>query len=334
MAGFYVAPPPLRPAPDLRVVPLDTIWVHEDYDRSRLLALQDAIGKQGVLENPVVVGSLTAAVAGKHRFVHLDGANRVAALRSLGCTHVVVQVVDLHRPQQVWLSTWAHRTWVDPVQFLGHLQRLPEVDLQPLSRPSEVTEDRTAAAFIFCKQGAYQLSLRRPTVNSRIAVLHATVSLYRRRIERCLLPLWPEPHIVAGHLATSAPDQPERVLITFVPLEATDFSELASQGVRIPPGVTRFVLRGGRAMGVNAPLSILRSGGCGVSADTWLAIVRKEQPVIMRGPCRVREYLGWRDYDDDEPLILYHGRRCGLNSTSGSPKDAVYRPPASARRVG
>jgi hypothetical protein len=306
VTGYYEAPAPLRPAPDLRVVPLDTIWVHEGSDPSRFVALRDAIGRQGVLENPVVVGSVTDAAAGEHRFVHLDGANRVAVLRALGCTHVVVQVVDLHQPQQVRLSTWAHRTWVNSVDFLGRLQRLPEVDLQPLSLVGDATEDSVAAAFIFCKHGAYQLCLQKPTVISRIAALHATVSLYSGHIERCQLPLRPEPHIVASHLATGALDEPDHALITFVPLKATDFLELASQAVRVPPGVTRFVLRGGRAMGVNAPLSILGPNGCAASAGNWLATLREERPVIMPGPCRVREYLGWRDYDDDEPLLLYH----------------------------
>jgi hypothetical protein len=333
MAGYYEAPAPPRPAPDLRVVPLDTVWVHEDPDPSRFVALRDAIGKQGVLENPVVVGSVTGAAADRHRFVHLDGANRVAALRALGCTHVPVQVVDLHQPQQVRLSTWAHRTWVDPVDFLGQLQHLPEVDLQPLSRVCDTTAARAAAAFIFCKQGAYQLCLRRPTVASRLATLQAAVSLYSRRIERYQLPLWPEPHIVARHLETGAVDEPQHVLITFVPLQAEDFLHLASQGVRVPPGVTRFVLHGGRAMGVNAPLSILGPHGCTASADNWLATLRKEQPVIMAGPCRVREYPGWRDYDDDEPLLLYHEIRVGLDFNSVCPTNQSVRSPLAGAKA-
>jgi hypothetical protein len=303
--------------PDLRVVPLDTIWIHENCDRSRLPALLDAIGEQGVLENPVIVGSVTPALAGEHRFVHLDGANRVAALRSLGCTHIVVQVVDLCHAQQVRLSTWAHLTSVDPMDFLRHLERLPEVDLHPISRESDATEYPAAAAFIFCRQGAYMLSLRKATVISRIAVLQATVSLYSCRIERCRLPLWPEPQIVTRYLAAGARDDADHVLITFVPLGASDFLELASQGLRAPPGVTRFVLRGGRAIGINAPLSVLGSDGCAAGADNWLATVRKERPVVMPGPCRIREYLGWRDYDDDEPLILYQGKRPGTGSMNG-----------------
>jgi len=299
-------------APDLRVVPLDTIWVHENPDPSRFLALLDAIGQQGVLESPVVVSSITAATVGHHRFVQLDGANRVAALRALGCTHVAVQVADLQQPQQVRLSTWAHRAWVDPVDFLGHLQRLPEVDLQPLSRAGEATEDHAAAAFIFCKQGTYQLSLRKSTVVNRIATLRAVVTLYSRHIERYKLPLWPEPQVVAKHLATGGFDEPRHVLITFVPLRAEDFLELASQGIPVPPGVTRFVLHGGRAMGLNVPLSILGPGACAANTNTWLATLCEVQPVIVPGPCRVREYLGWREYD--EPLLVYHENRSGWGS--------------------
>jgi len=300
----------------LRVVPLDTIWVHENPDPSRFLALLDAMGQQGVLENPVVVSAVTAAAVGHHRFVHLDGANRVAALRALGCTHVAVQIVDLHQSQQVRLSTWAHRTWVDPVDFLGYLQRLPEVDLQPLCREEEATEDDATAAFIFCKQGTYQLSLRRPTLVNRIATLQAVVTFYRRHIERYKLPLWPEPQVVARHLAPGTLDEPHYVLLTFVPLPAEDFLELASRGVPVPPGVTRFVLHGGRAMGLNTPLSILGPGACATSANTWLATRRAVQPVIVPGPCRVREYLGWREYDDDEPLLVYHDNHLVLQEPS------------------
>ena len=329
MASYYDAPTSLRP--DLRVVPLDTIWIHENCDRSRLPALLDAIGEQGVLENPVIVGSVTPA--GEHRFVHLDGANRVAALRSLGCTHVAVQVVDLCHAQQVRLSTWAHVTSVDPVDFLSHLERLPEVDLRPLGREGNATDYPAAAAFIFSRQGAYLLSLRRPTAISRIAVLQAMVSLYSRRIERYQLPLWPEPHIVTRHLATSASDEPDHILITFVPLVPSDFLELASQGVQMPPGVTRFVLRCGRAIGINAPLSILGSDRCTASADNWLATVHKEQPAVMPGPCRVREYLGWRDYDDDEPLLLYHGKRPGTGSMNGIFEKHSLRATSARRRL-
>ena len=62
-------------------------------------------------------------------------------------------------------------------------------------------------------------------------------------------------------------------------------------------------------MGLNVPLSLLRAGTCATSAAAWLATLRGVQPVIVPGPCRVREYLGWRDYEADEPLLVYHPTR-------------------------
>jgi hypothetical protein len=302
-------PAPAWSAPDLRVVPIDTIWLHENPDPSRSLALIDSIRQQGELENPIVVSSVTADVPGHCSCVHLDGANRLIALRALGCTRVAVQVVDLYQPQQVRLSTWAHRTRVEAVDFLGHLKRLPGADLQPLSREWEATMDPATAAFIFCQQGAYQLSLQKPTLVNRIEMLQMMVAFYGRRIERYKLPLLPEPQVVARHLAPGAPDEPHHVLITFVPLRPEEFLELVSRRVQAPPGMTRFVLHGGRVIGLNVPLALLGPGTCASSADTWLASLRGVQPVIMPGPCRVLDYLGWRDYDDEEPLLVYHPTR-------------------------
>jgi hypothetical protein len=195
---------------------------------------------------------------------------------------------------------------VNPVHFFVHLRSIPGVDLQPLGREGKAVEEHAAAAFIFCQQSVYQLSLRKPTVINRLATLRAVVEFYGQHIERYKLPLWPEPQVVARHLATGALDEPHHALITFVPLQAEEFLELASQGIPAPPGVTRFVLHGGRAIGLNVPLSLLGSGTCAAHADDWLAAYREVQPVIVPGPCRVREYLGWRDYDADEPLLVYH----------------------------
>jgi hypothetical protein len=62
---------PAWPCPDLRVVPLESIWSHEHIDQSRSGALQNAIRQQGMLENPVVVSAIPAAAPGPHRFIQL-----------------------------------------------------------------------------------------------------------------------------------------------------------------------------------------------------------------------------------------------------------------------
>ena len=301
---FHSRLAPALQAPDLRVVPIDSIRVHEDFDPSRCPALRDAIAQQGQLANPVIVGQLSTTAPGNHRFVHLDGANRLAVLRALGCTRVVVQVVDLYQPQQVGLATWAHRTQVDPIAFLAYLQSLSGAHVQPIA--GDVSEAPAAAACIFLNNGAYQLTLRQPDVLTWVETLRAIVAFYSTRLERHKLPLVPEPQAVARHVRTGA--HAERMaLITFAPPPIESFLALALQGLTAPPGVTRFMLYGGRALGLNVALDCLGAGACAARVDACLVACREVLPVIVPGPCWVKEYAGWRDYD--EPLLLYSAFR-------------------------
>jgi hypothetical protein len=63
-----------------------------------------------------------APIPGTDRYVVLDGANRTSAIQSIGCPHMLVQVVDYER--QVQLYTWFHliagRT---PATFLEEISR-------------------------------------------------------------------------------------------------------------------------------------------------------------------------------------------------------------------
>src|SRR5262249_43417076 len=166
--------------------------------------------------------------------------------------------------------TWAHRTWVEPDKFFEQLQDLPGVDIQPLYQQGAAITDHATAACIFCKQGAYQLSLRQPTVVHRSLTLQAVVAPYNRYIERHKLPLVPAPQVVAQYVVPGVHDTLHAVLLTFGPLPTEEFLALVALGVPTPPGVTRFVLPEGRAMGLNVPLALL-GPGMGISrADAWL----------------------------------------------------------------
>ncbi len=231
---FHSRLAPALQAPDLRVVPIDSIRVHEDFDPSRCPALRDAIAQQGQLANPVIVGAHVQPIAG-------------------------------------------------------------DVSVAP-----------AAAACIFLNNGAYQLTLRQPDVLTWVETLRAIVAFYSTRLERHKLPLVPEPQAVARHVRTGA--HAERMaLITFAPPPIESFLALALQGLTAPPGVTRFMLYGGRALGLNVALDCLGAGACAARVDACLAACREVLPVIVPGPCRVKEYAGWRDYD--EPLLLYSAFR-------------------------
>lgn len=297
---------PSPKSPRLYVAPLDGIAIHEEQDVSRAPRLRDLIERQGRLENPVIVCRLPAPAFGNGNsspFVHLDGANRLTSLRALGCQMVAVQVVDLENPADVSLSSWAHRMRVDPCDFLAYLRRLPGLDIQRLRVWDNGGVDQTdTAAFVFLERSAFQLRLRSAALINRVEVLRGMVAYYAARIERMKLPLCPDPRIVAKHLNSCARDG-ANMLVTFPPFQPGDFLRLAAQHVPAPPGITRFVLSGGRAMGIDIPLHLLTPDACAAKIKRWLTRLHDIRPVIIPPQCRVKEYMGWRDYED--PLLVY-----------------------------
>jgi hypothetical protein len=92
----------------VKLIELDEIHVHENCDSTRSHLLAKTIATDGLQHHPIIVGRV------KNRpLVHLDGANRIAALRHLECRHVAAQIVDYRDDKAVSLDTWSHITILD-----------------------------------------------------------------------------------------------------------------------------------------------------------------------------------------------------------------------------
>ncbi|MGH2435514.1 MAG: ParB N-terminal domain-containing protein, partial [bacterium] len=65
--------------PDLRIIATEEVFVHEDHDPVRVDRLVASLRDDGVLRNPPVAAPLSGG-----GYVVLDGANRAAALASIG----------------------------------------------------------------------------------------------------------------------------------------------------------------------------------------------------------------------------------------------------------
>ncbi len=89
--------------PDLRIVAQDDLLLHEEEDLERVARLIDRLSADGILKNPPIVASLTGSL----RYMLLDGANRVSALRNLEVPHLLVQVARYDEPELV-ISHWNH----------------------------------------------------------------------------------------------------------------------------------------------------------------------------------------------------------------------------------
>jgi hypothetical protein len=227
------------PPPDLRIVPTNTLFPHEEHDSQRSEPLVDRLRTEAYVINPPIVASMA-----DETFVILDGANRCHAFARLGYVHSLVQVVS-YEAGTVELSTWQHVVcnW-DTDKFIQHILQMPDIGvtegpnkdaiahvqlvdgrLLALNAPVETTHERNAALRHFV--GIYQ----------RNATLHRTAVAEPARI----WPLYQDP-----------------VALVFFPhYQPADIVAAAEQQAFLPPGISRHIVHG-RAIRVNYPIDLLR----------------------------------------------------------------------------
>ncbi|MCC7446799.1 MAG: ParB N-terminal domain-containing protein [Anaerolineae bacterium] len=237
--------------PDLRIVRLSDLVPHEEHDAQRSAPLVERIRQAGSWLNPPVVAPMEDG-----RFVILDGANRHYALTELGYQYILVQVVD-YESDDIQLGTWHHVvSKLDRAEFLRNLQAihgltLAETDL--LSARAALARREVLAYTVLKDNQAYMLRAGAETVDQRtIALLHI-VNTYKdvgvlNRINTDKLS-------VARKLYPDA-----MAIVVFPHYEPAEIIVAARDGVLLPPGISRHVVRG-RAMRLHYPLDAFRDNG-------------------------------------------------------------------------
>jgi hypothetical protein len=236
--------------PDLRFVPADALVPHEQHDEHRLHALVQKISEQLVLKNPPVVAPLAHGNGDEQRYVVLDGANRATAARVAGLPHMLVQVVRYIDPV-VQLSTWYHAICTLDRDTAGTLDRIPGLKTVPTQRLHARAElaRREALAYVALPDGEALTLHGGRDIRERNDLLNAVVDTYRGH----------------GHFFRVTTDQIEEVrgrhpevtaVVVFPRFEPPEIVELATNGSKLPAGITRHVIRW-RALRVNVPLEHL-----------------------------------------------------------------------------
>ena len=101
--------------PDLKFIPVDKLVIHERHDNQRTLPLIKRIQASGFWRNPPIVSPLQDETG---RFMVLDGANRITALREMQFPDALVQTVQPNDPG-LNLQNWNHVVWeLDPNRFI------------------------------------------------------------------------------------------------------------------------------------------------------------------------------------------------------------------------
>ncbi len=240
--------------PDLRIVPSDLLVEHEYNDAQRTEPLARRLEAEGSLKNPPVV---TPLGEDDPRYVVLDGANRITALKSLAYPHILVQVVPYQEPM-VTLTTWHHViAEMDARSLTAELSAVEDVDLILTNslRARAGLARREYLMYIIRADGevfAARTAAPRRDMQAQNRLLNALVDTYK---DRCSL------HRVMseemGEVRQLFPDIAG--LVIFPQYDASEILELASEGELLPAGLTRHLIQG-RALRINYTLADLKSG--------------------------------------------------------------------------
>lgn len=235
--------------PHLCFLPVENLLIHERHDDERTRPLVLRIRASGVFRNPPIVTPLRD---GTDRYMVLDGANRITALREMDFPHALVQVVQPDDPG-LNLQTWNHVVWeLNARRFLTGIRDIPSIRLIPQHNANvepDLEQDCGLALVQSCRGRTYTVCTPARDLETRIRQLNSIVDSYkdRGRLDRTssrdvniLQEIYP-------HLSG---------LVIFPRFKIQELLRLAGQGYLLPSGVTRFTISP-RALHVNYPLQEL-----------------------------------------------------------------------------
>jgi len=244
----------------LRVVPLGDVLLHEQIESKRVERLVIRLEEDQFLKNPPIV------TESKSKYILLDGATRVTALRQIGCCDVVVQVVDYEAPGMV-LETWNHMLLDAPAdELFRSLRQLPGLRLeQATAEDADASLDRRQAIGTLLMGDGRVYTLQMPVeskLEEQARLLNQVVAAYEGRGEMYRVAHTDVERLHAEHGRLSA-------LFVFPRYRPDEIRRLALNGAKLPMGVTRHIIPG-RALRINIPLDVLRCNDPLERKNAWL----------------------------------------------------------------
>ena len=272
----------------MKIVSVKDIVIHEHFDKTRSPRLAKIIGESRVLQDPPIVARLAGG-----KYVHLDGANRIAVFQEedlLNYKHILVQIVNYFAPESVKLSTWCHLTQQGKDSFLSRLQSkgIAPLPMNWDAARALLAEGDGVLCCLFFRDGNAFGAKSSGDLESRARLMNEVVSTYEGRIERDSLEPekgeWKrqinglfEKHDDCNIIVAFPRFTPKQVVQIATRLATGENRENA---VKMPPGVTRHIVLEGRALRVNFPLSVLKAEGISLRAKNEMLkeFLRKKKP--------------------------------------------------------
>lgn len=242
----------------LRIVSLDDVLLHEHVEKKRVEKLIARLKADWLLKNPPIVSQHD------NKYIVLDGATRVTALRQLLCCDILVQIVDYFAPGIV-LENWNHMLLDLPVsQFLESLKQLPGLRLERTTaeHAEAALARRESTATIMLTDGRVFVLYGSDGLPQQAELLTQVVAAYEGRGEMYRVAHTDVERLLAENSRLSA-------LVVFPHYRPEEIQYLALNKAKLPMGVTRHIIPG-RALRINIPLDILESDQPLEQKNAWL----------------------------------------------------------------
>jgi hypothetical protein len=235
--------------PNLRILPIESVILHEEHDAQRTLPLVEKLRANGIMRNPPVVMPLGD---GTDRYMVLDGANRVTSLQALEFPHIVAQVVDVNNPQ-VNLRTWNHVVWGMNTKTLAtSLRKVKGVELIKVNTRKSLEAPKYVPMQVRFPDGSFYILKEDPSdLSTHIETMRNVVNTYKIRasLDRTSQTLIDTFKQIYSDLTA---------LFIFPSFKIKTVLKLAGQNIVLPTGITRFTVSP-RALHLNYPLHELSS---------------------------------------------------------------------------
>jgi hypothetical protein len=236
--------------PNLRILPIESLILHEDHDMQRTLPLIEKLRAQGIIRNPPIVMPLND---GTDRYMVLDGANRVTSLRELEFPHIVTQVVEANNPH-INLQTWNHVVWGMNVKtMMSSLRKIKGIEPAKVNTKKSLDAPKYMPMQIRFPNDSFYILKESPSdLGTHIQTMHSVVNTYKTRAS-----LDRTSQTLIDTFKKVYPDL--TALVIFPHFKIKTVLKLASQNILLPTGITRFTVSP-RALHLNYPLHELSSG--------------------------------------------------------------------------
>lgn len=163
----------------LKLVPINNLLIYEKFDLRRVKKIVNSINSNKCFFNPILVGD----IGEKDRYIVIDGANRLEALKKVKASYAFIQIVDYLDPNEVDLQGNEHYLNCSFSAFM-ELMNSNGFTLKVVSEKEYLLAKSDISPLIYSDGKVYSLDFSKiSSVADRIEKLNIFVEAYKKKFE-------------------------------------------------------------------------------------------------------------------------------------------------------